>query len=75
MVGVKVKNIYGNYQCRQSSVVLDIQPYFFCFLFCRIWGLLFALFRSFEAIFGVGIKLKNLFGTYLHRLKTFILEV
>ena len=31
--------------------------------------------RPFGAIFGVGVRFKNFFGTYLHRLTTFILEV
>ena len=39
-----------------------------------IWGL-FALFGPVGAIFGVGVKFKNFFGTCLHRLTTFILEV
>ena len=35
----------------------------------------FALFGPFGAIFWVWIKFKNFFGTYLHKLTTFILEV
>ena len=35
----------------------------------------FALFGLFWAIFGVGVRFKNFFGTCLHRLTTFILEV
>ena len=36
---------------------------------------LFALFGLFGAIFGVGVSSKNFFGTCLHGLTTFILEV
>ena len=46
----------------------------FLFLFGQILGL-FALFGLFGAIFGVGVRFKNFFGTCLHRLTTFILEV
>ena len=46
----------------------------FCFYFGQIWGL-FALFGPLGAIFGVEVRFKNIFGTYLHRLTTFILEV
>ena len=46
----------------------------FCFSFGQILGL-FALFGLFGAIFGVGVRFKNFFGTCLHRLTTFILEV
>ena len=47
------------------------------FLFI-IWpnlGPFFTFFGPFEAIFGVGVKFKKNFETYLHRLTTFILEV
>ena len=43
----------------------------FCFYFGQIWG----LFCPFWAIFGVEVRYKNIFGTYIHRLTTFILEV
>ena len=46
----------------------------FCFNFGQILGL-FTLFGPFGAIFGVGVRFKNFFGTCLHRLTTFILEV
>ena len=46
----------------------------FCFKFGQILGL-FTLFGSFGDIFGVGVRFKNFFGTCLHRLTTFILEV
>ena len=36
-------------------------------LVCTFW--------AFGAIFGVGLRFKNFFGTCLHRLTTFILEV
>ena len=49
-------------------------PIFFVFNSAK-FGTLFALLRPLGAIFGVGVRLKNFFGTYLHRLTTFILEV
>ena len=39
------------------------------------FGPFFAFFGLFGAIFGVGVRSKNFFGTCLHRLTTFILEV
>ena len=42
----------------------------------QVWpGAFFVLFGPLGAIFGVKVKLINIFGTYLHRLTTFILEV
>ena len=38
-------------------------------------GPLFALFGPCWAIFGVELRLENFFGTYVHRLIDFILEV
>ena len=49
-------------------------PIFFVFNSAK-FGTFFALLRPFGAIFGVGVRFKNFFGTYLHRLTTFILEV
>ena len=53
----------------------------FCFKFSRILGL-FSLFESFGvfflsvgAIFGVEVRLENIFGTYKCRLSIFVLEV
>ena len=40
----------------------------------QIWGL-FRLFRSLWATFGVAVRLKNFFGTYLHRQSIFVLEL
>ena len=45
-----------------------------CFQFGLILGL-FELFWALGAIFGVGVRSKNFFGTYLHSLTTFVLEV
>ena len=39
------------------------------------FGAFFAPFEPLGAIFGVEVRFKNIFGTYLHRLTTFILEV
>ena len=46
----------------------------FCFQFGKILGR-FCTFWAFRAIFGVGVKFNNFFGTYLHTLTTLILEV
>ena len=43
----------------------------FCFTLAKFGG----LFGPLGAIFGVDVRLKNYFGTYLHRLTTFIFEV
>ena len=48
-------------------------PIFFVFNSAK-FGTFFALLRPFGAIFGVGVRFKNFFGTYLLRLTTFILE-
>ena len=39
------------------------------------FSLILGLFGPFWAIFGVGVRSKNYFGTYLHSLTTFVLEV
>ena len=44
-------------------------------LFCTFWGPLGLYFWPFGAIFGVGVRSKYFFGTYLHSLTTFVLEV
>ena len=69
-VKVWFKNIFGNYLCRQSTLVLEIQPSLFVFISAKFWAF-FALFWLFGAIFRV----QKLFGTCLHRLTTFTLEV
>ena len=74
MVRVRFKDIFGNYQYRQSTLVLEIQPYLFVYNLAK-FGAFFTFFGPFEAIFGVGVKFKKNFETYLHRLTTFILEV
>ena len=55
-----------NFGC--GSAVLS-----FCFNSAK-FGAIFALFGPFGVIFGVGVRFKEFFGTYLHILKTFILE-
>ena len=40
-----------------------------------LFGAFFALFGFFGAFFRVGVRFINHFGTYLHKLTTFILEV
>ena len=52
-------------------MVLEGQPYLFAFTLGK-FGALFALFGPLGAIFGVEVRLKNIFGTYLHRITTFI---
>ena len=72
VVGVRLKNIFGTYLCRQSTLVLKLQPYLYVFNSAK-FGALYSLFGPFRAIFGVGVKFKNFFGTYLHRLTTLLL--
>ena len=55
-------------------MVLEAQPYLFAFASAKFRAF-FALFGPLGAIFGVEVRFKNIFGTYLHRLTTFILEV
>ena len=54
-------------------MVFKVQLYLFVFNLATFWAVL-ALFRPFENIFEVGC-VQNIFGTYLHRLANFILEV
>ena len=61
--GVRFKNNFGNYLCRQSTLVLDMQPYLFVFNSPK-FGAFLALFEPFGAIFGVQFKFKNFFGTF-----------
>ena len=61
--GVRFKNNFGNYLCRQSALVLDMQPHLFDFNSHK-FGAFFALFGPFGAIFGVGFKFKNFFGSF-----------
>ena len=46
----------------------------FCF-HSALFGAFLDLFGPLGAIFGVGVRSKNYFGTYLHSLTTFVLEV
>ena len=46
----------------------------FCFEFSQIWGY-FCTFWAFWGYIWGWVRLKKIFGTYLHRLATFILEV
>ena len=59
---------------RLSTLAPEVYSYRFAFSFAPFWTFL-ALFGPCWAIFGVGIKFKNFFGTYLHSLTTFTLEV
>ena len=69
-----VQNIFGTYLRSQSTLVLEVQPYLFAFTSAK-FGAFFALFGPFGAIFGVEVRFEKIFGTFLHRLKTLILEV
>ena len=60
--------------CSQSTFVLEAQPHLFVFNSAKFWAS-FALFGPLGAIFWVGVKFKNCFWAYLHRVTTFILEV
>ena len=74
-VEVRFKNFFGTYICRQSTLVLEVQPYLFIFwaAFHFFWpsG---DIFRSVGAIFGVRIRFKKNFGTYLCSQSTLVLE-
>ena len=74
MVGVRLKNIFGTYLCRQSTLVLKLQPYLNVFNLAK-FGAFLELFGPFGAIFGVWVRFKNFFGTYLCRHSTLVLEV
>ena len=55
-------------------MVLEAQPYLFAFASAK-FRTFFALFGPLGAIFGVEVRFKNIFGTYLHKLTTFKLEI
>ena len=80
-VRVRFKNIFGTYLCSQSTLVLEVQPYLFAFTsakfgaFFALFGPLGDIFRSVGAIFGVRIRFKKNFGTYLCSQSTLVLEV
>ena len=48
-VGIRFKNIFGNYLCRQSTLFLKVQPYLFAFN-SATFGASFALFGPLGAI-------------------------
>ena len=51
MVGVRFKHFFGTYLCRQSSLVLEVQPFLFVFIW-QHFGPLLHFFQSFCAIFS-----------------------
>ena len=62
-VVVRFKTLFGTYLCRQSNLVLKVQPYLFVFN-SAIFGAFFAPFGPLGAIFGVGVNFNNFFGIY-----------
>ena len=81
MVDVRFKNLFGVYLCRQSTLVLEVQPYLFVFNSATFGASVLTvlgtsrLFLSFGAIFVVGVRFKNIFGTYILRQSTLVLEI
>ena len=67
----EVQNIFGTYICSKSTLVFEVQPYLFVFDSAR-FGAFFPRFWPVGTIFGVQVRFKNVFGTHLHRLTTFI---
>ena len=61
--GGPVQKLFETYLRRQSTLVLDMQPHPFEFNLPK-FGAFFALFGPFGAIFGVGFKFKNFFGSF-----------
>ena len=54
-VWVKPKNFFGTYLCRQSTLVLEVQPYLFVFnlaTFRTLFALFWALRSYFLALWG-----------------------
>ena len=60
--------------CWSWGQVLEVQHSLFAFTSAK-FGAFFPLFGPLGAIFGVEVRFKNIFGTYTHRLTTFILEI
>ena len=63
-----------------TPINVDYQFWFWNYnpIFCfhsAPFGAFLDLFGSFGAIFGVGVRSESFFGTYLHSLTTFVLEV
>ena len=81
-VEVRLKNIFGTYKCRLSIFVLEVWPYLFVLHSAKFWAFFLFLspsglffFWPVGAIFGVEVRLKNIFGIYKCRLSIFVLEV
>ena len=60
------KTFFGAYQCSQSILVLEVQPYLFVLNSAK-FGAIFAFFGPFGAFLGVGVMFKNFFVTFLYR--------
>ena len=78
----QVQKHFWNFECRLSISVLEVKPYLFVLNLATFWASFFtffgpfqAIFWSFGAFFGVGVRLKNIFGTYLCSESTLVLEV
>ena len=83
------QNLFGTYLCRQSTLVLKVQPYLFVFNFAAFWAS-FALFWGFSMLsygplglfygplrllWGALSGSKPIFGTYQWSQSTLVLEV
>ena len=55
---VQIKKKFGNYLCKQSTLALVVKPYLFFILPLELF------FWFFWAIFWIGVRFKNIFGTY-----------
>ena len=56
-VEVRFKNFFGTYPCKQSTLVLEVQPYLFVFDSTTFW----VSFALFGPIFEVEIRFKHTF--------------
>ena len=81
-VGVRFKKFIATYLYRQPTLVLEVQPYLFVFnlatfgaFFALFWALRGYFFWPFGAYCVVGVRFKNIFGTYLCRKSTLVLEI
>ena len=68
---VRLKNFFGTYLCKHLTLVLEVQPYLFCFNRSHFGPLLHffwlfgAIFLPVGALFGVGVRIKNIFQSLL----------
>ena len=80
-LGSCLKTFFGAYLCRHWTLILEVQLCLFVFNSATFWASFalflpfWAIFWSFRAVFGVGVRFKNIFGTYLCSQSTLVLEV